>query len=161
MYISCYDIYSRLRNHSGRPETGPFRDIFQILAYFRKQVYNSHNHANLRSLISKIDVMRPSIAVEDAVLTLGANIRNARLRRRLPQSVVAERAGVSLNTLSKVENGDCGVSIGNIASILNAVGLLPLLSSLASSENDDAGLLMEEKNLPRRIRQKKKPSLSS
>lgn len=105
--------------------------------------------------------MRPSIAVDDAVQTLGANIRNARLRRRLPQSVVAERAGVSLNTLSKVENGDCGVSIGNIASILNAVGLLPLLSSLASSENDDAGLLMEEKNLPRRIRQKKKPSLSS
>lgn len=104
--------------------------------------------------------MRPSIAVEDAVQTLGANIRNARLRRRLPQSVVAERAGVSLNTLSKVENGDCGVSIGNIASILNAVGLLPLLISLASSETDDAGLLMEEKNLPRRIRQKKKPALS-
>ena len=74
--------------------------------------------------------MRPSIAVEDAVQTLGANIRNARLRRRLPQSVVAERAGVSLNTLSKVEN-------------------------------DDAGLLMEEKNLPRRIRQKKKTALSS
>ena len=105
--------------------------------------------------------MRPSIAVEDAVQTLGDNIRNARLRRRLPQSVVAERAGVSLNTLSKVENGDCGVSIGNIASILNAVGLLHLLTSLASSENDDAGLLMEEKNLPRRIRQKKKTALSS
>lgn len=105
--------------------------------------------------------MRPSIAVEDAVQKLGANIRNARLRRRLPQSVVAERAGVSLNTLSKVENGDCGVSIGNIASILNAVGLLHLLTSLASSENDDAGLLMEEKNLPRRIRQKKKTALSS
>lgn len=105
--------------------------------------------------------MRPSIAVEDAVQTLGANIRKARLRRRLPQSVVAERAGVSLNTLSKVENGDCGVSIGNIASILNAVGLLHLLTSLASSENDDAGLLMEEKNLPRRIRQKKKTALSS
>lgn len=105
--------------------------------------------------------MRPSIAVEDAVLSLGTNIRTARLRRRLPQSVVAERAGVSLNTLSKAENGDCGISIGNMASILNALGLLPLLSSLASSDSDDAGLLLEEKNLPKRIRPKKKQPLSS
>ncbi|MEI3011877.1 MAG: helix-turn-helix transcriptional regulator [Sutterella seckii] len=106
--------------------------------------------------------MRPSIAVEDAVQTLGANIRNARHRRRLPQSVVAERAGVSLNTLSKVENGGCVFSIGNIASILiPTISLLPLLSSLASSENDDAGLLMEEKFFLFLSFQKKKPSLSS
>lgn len=59
--------------------------------------------------------MRPSIAVEESVIQLGSNLRSARLRRRLPQSVVADRAGISLNTLSKIENGDCGVSIGNIA----------------------------------------------
>ena len=49
--------------------------------------------------------MRPSFAVEESVRTLGANLKAARLRRRLPQSVVAERAGISLNTLSKLENG--------------------------------------------------------
>ena len=47
--------------------------------------------------------MRPSFAVEESVRTLGANLKAARLRRRLPQSVVAERAGISLNTLSKLE----------------------------------------------------------
>ena len=77
--------------------------------------------------------MRPSIAVEESVIQLGSNLRSARLRRRLPQSVVADRAGISLNTLSKIENGDCGVSIGNIASVLNALGLSPLLSGLARS----------------------------
>ena len=67
--------------------------------------------------------MRPSFAVEESVRTLGANLKAARLRRRLPQSVVAERAGISLNTLSKLENGDCGIAIGNVASVLQALGL--------------------------------------
>ncbi len=43
--------------------------------------------------------MRPSFAVEESVRTLGATLKAARLRRWLPQSVVAERAGISLNTL--------------------------------------------------------------
>ena len=100
--------------------------------------------------------MRPSIAVEESVIQLGTNLRSARLRRRLPQSVVADRAGISLNTLSKIENGDCGVSIGNIASVLNALGLSPLLSGLAAAQEDSAGLMLEERNLPQRVRSKKK-----
>lgn len=100
--------------------------------------------------------MRPSIAVEESVIQLGSNLRSVRLRRRLPQSVVADRAGISLNTLSKIENGDCGVSIGNIASVLNALGLSPLLSGLAAAQEDSAGLMLEERNLPQRVRSKKK-----
>ena len=91
--------------------------------------------------------MRPSIAVEESVIQLGSNLRSARLRRRLPQSVVADRAGISLNPLSK---------IGNIASVLNALGLSPLLSGLAAAQEDSAGLMLEERNLPQRVRSKKK-----
>ena len=36
--------------------------------------------------------MRPSIAVEESVIQLGSNLRSARLRRRMPQSVIPERA---------------------------------------------------------------------
>ena len=46
--------------------------------------------------------MRPSLAVETSLKALGSNLKIARLRRRLPQSQVAERAGISLNTLAKV-----------------------------------------------------------
>ena len=41
--------------------------------------------------------MRPSLAVETSLKALGSNLKIARLRRRLPQSQVAERAGISLN----------------------------------------------------------------
>jgi transcriptional regulator with XRE-family HTH domain len=99
--------------------------------------------------------MRPSFAVEESVRTLGLNIKSARLRRRLPQSAVAERAGISMNTLSKIENGDCGVSIGNIAAVLQAIGLGSPLSDVAAASADEAGLMLEEKRLPRRIRSRK------
>lgn len=99
--------------------------------------------------------MRPSFAVEEAVQLLGSNLKAARLRRRLPQSVVAERSGVSINTLSKLENGDCGVTIGNVAAVMNALGLLGMVSELASSEQDRTGLMLEERRLPQRVRRRK------
>lgn len=98
--------------------------------------------------------MRPSFAVEEAVQLLGSNLKAARLRRRLPQSVIAERSGVSINTLSKLENGDCGVTIGNVAAVMNALGLLGMVSELASSEQDRTGLMLEERRLPQRVRRR-------
>lgn len=99
--------------------------------------------------------MRQSFAVEEAVIALGANLKAARLRRRLPQSVIAERSGISINTLSKLENGDCGVTIGNVAGVLNALGLLPLLQDLTSGEQDRVGMRLDERHFPKRIRRKK------
>ena len=99
--------------------------------------------------------MRSSFAVEEAVQLLGSNLKAARLRRRLPQSVIAERSGVSINTLSKLENGDCGVTIGNVAAVMNALGLLDMVSELASSEQDRTGLMLEERRLPQRVRRRK------
>jgi transcriptional regulator with XRE-family HTH domain len=56
--------------------------------------------------------------------TLGSRIREARLRRELSQSLVAERASVSVQTVGKIEKGDAGVSVGAYAMVLQALGLL-------------------------------------
>ena len=101
--------------------------------------------------------MRASFAVEESVRLLGENIRTARLKRRLPQVLVAERAGISVNTLSKLENGDPGIAIGNVAAVLQALGFESPLASLADAGTDDTGLLLEAKRLPRRVRSKKNP----
>ena len=47
----------------------------------------------------------PPAAVEEALHRLGRNIRTARLRRRLPQTAVAERMGVSRFVVADVERG--------------------------------------------------------
>ena len=54
---------------------------------------------------------------------MGRQIRLARLRRKLPAELVAERAGISRQTVSAVEKGTPSVSIGIVANILLALGL--------------------------------------
>ena len=54
---------------------------------------------------------------------MGNQIRLARLRRKLSASLVAERAGISRQTVSAVEKGSPSVSIGIIVNVLLAIGL--------------------------------------
>ncbi len=49
---------------------------------------------------------------------LGRNIKRARLARSLARLDLAERASVSEKTVQRLEFGDPGVGIGNLAAIL-------------------------------------------
>jgi transcriptional regulator with XRE-family HTH domain len=95
---------------------------------------------------------RPSIAVRRALGKLGADIRDARRRRRLPSAVVAERAFTSRPTLQRIEAGDHAVSIGIYAAVLQALGLLDGLGTVAEASKDEAGLAIASDNLPKRAR---------
>lgn len=98
------------------------------------------------------------LPVQRALRKLGADIRAARLRRRIPTVILAERASISRSTLHKVEKGDPGVSLGIYGTVLFVLGLHDRLSDLADVKNDDVGLELEEENLPQRIRRPTKPS---
>ena len=87
-----------------------------------------------------------------ALRKLGEDIRAARLRRRIPVALLAERASISRMTLSKIEKGDGGVSFRNYATVLFSLGLIERLSDVAAPRFDSVGLELEEENLPKRIR---------
>jgi hypothetical protein len=91
---------------------------------------------------------------------LGGDIRDARLRRRIPTKIMAERASISRTTLNKVENGDPGVSLGIYATVLFVLGLHDRLGELADIRTDRVGLELEEENLPQRIRRPGKSKTS-
>ena len=60
----------------------------------------------------------------EAVLKeLGENIRLARLRRNITAKLEAERAGISIATLSKIESGSPAVAMGNYMQVLFTLGL--------------------------------------
>ena len=80
---------------------------------------------------------------------LGADINDARGRRRLPMAVVAERAFTSRSTLQRVEAGDTNVSIGIYAGVLQALGLLDGLSQIADISNDRVGQALASAELPK------------
>ena len=65
---------------------------------------------------------------------MGNQIRLARLRRKLSASLVAERAGVSRQTVSAVEKGSPSVSIGIIVNVLLAIGLQEDILLLAKDD---------------------------
>jgi len=94
------------------------------------------------------------IPVKRALAKLGADIRNARLRRRITTTMMAERAFITRPTLRKVERGDPGVSLGIYATIMFVLGLTPRLADMADIKADEVGLQLDEDRLPKRIRQR-------
>jgi transcriptional regulator with XRE-family HTH domain len=93
------------------------------------------------------------LPVKRALAKLGADIRSARLRRRISTTIMAARAFITRTTLLKVERGDPGVSLGIYATVLFVLGLTPRLADLADARADETGLQLEEERLPKRIRQ--------
>lgn len=95
---------------------------------------------------------RLALGPAKALLKLGADLRAARLRRRLSATVVAERARTSRYTLSRIEKGDPHVSIGIYASVLNVYGMVQGLEALADLRADEVGLDLENARLPKTSR---------
>jgi DNA-binding XRE family transcriptional regulator len=106
-----------------------------------------------------MDVMRKGqstsripVPVTRALRKLGHDIRDARRRRRIPVTILAERVSVSRMTLNKVEKGDPGVSLGTYATVLFALGMADRLADVADPRHDAVGRELEEEHLPERIR---------
>jgi transcriptional regulator with XRE-family HTH domain len=97
----------------------------------------------------------PPAAVRRALRKLGADLHDARRRRRLPMAVVAERAFTSRPTLQRVEAGDATVGIGIYASVLQALGLLDGLSQIADIATDRVGQSLISSQLPKRVHLKR------
>lgn len=93
-----------------------------------------------------------------ALRKLGSDIRDARLRRRIPVAVMAERASISRMTLNKIEKGEPGASIGAYATVLFVLGMVERLGALADVTQDAVGLELDEERLPQRIRRPRSKS---
>ena len=83
---------------------------------------------------------------------LGSDIRDARLRRRIQTTTMAQRAAISRTTLNKIEKGDSGVALGHYAIVLFVLGLEGRLANLADLSADTKGQALENEQLPLRIR---------
>ncbi len=99
-----------------------------------------------------MDVTKLPLPVARALRKLGEDIRDARRRRRIPVAILAERASISRTTLHRIEKGDAGVSAGNYATVLFALGLIDRLAAVADATHDTTGRALEEEHLPQRIR---------
>jgi transcriptional regulator with XRE-family HTH domain len=92
------------------------------------------------------------LPIKRALAKLGADIKAARLRRRITTAIMAERAFITRPTLNKVEQGDPAVSFGIYATVLYVLGLADRISELVDVRHDGVGLQLDEARLPQRVR---------
>jgi transcriptional regulator with XRE-family HTH domain len=72
---------------------------------------------------------------EQRLLTqLGKRLKLARLRRKLSNAVVSQRAGISRTSLYKVEAGDPGATLGTYLRVLAVLGLEGDVNALAADD---------------------------
>lgn len=64
--------------------------------------------------------------------------------------LVAERAATTRPTVSRIEKGDPSVSIGIVAAVLQALGLLDNLADAADPARDPVGQQIAREDLPKR-----------
>lgn len=69
--------------------------------------------------------------VQRQIQALGLRLRAARMRRSMTQKVMAERVGVSVPTIAKLENGDPSTSLATVLRVLTVLGLVGDIDLLA------------------------------
>ena len=80
------------------------------------------------------------------------NFFTSRLARRLGMLDLAERASLSEKTIQRLERGDAGVGIGNLAAVLAALGEPDALAQILRIEEDAVGLSRALDAIPQRGR---------
>jgi len=92
------------------------------------------------------------IPVIAALRKMGKDISDARRRRRITMELMAERAGISRTTISKIEKGDPTTSIGGYSTVLFVLGMTERLRDLMDASHDLMGQQLDEERLPQRVR---------
>jgi hypothetical protein len=88
-----------------------------------------------------LDALPPKAA--ESLRRLGEHLALARLRRRESQRDWAQRLGISVPTLIRLEQGDPGVSLGILATALWMLGRVQGLPELVDPQHDRGALELD------------------
>ena len=94
----------------------------------------------------------------ELVAQLGQRIRVARIRRGWSVADLASKAGINRNTLTALELGKPGTSVGVCFTVLWALGLDKSLGAVADPDADLHGKALEASRRPTRVGKSRKIS---
>lgn len=79
--------------------------------------------------------------IDRQITEFGAHVRGWRMVLNLTAQQVAERAGITRDTLRKIETGDPSVSFRNVAQVLRSLGVLDQTVEAIDPLGSDLGRL--------------------
>ena len=88
---------------------------------------------------------------------VGVHLKLARLRRKYSSETVAQRAGITRRTLSKVEQGDPAVAMGVYARVMQVLRLEGDLALLGA--DDELGRKLQDAGITPKLRAPKRASV--
>ena len=94
------------------------------------------------------------VAVTRALREIGDDFVTWRKLRRLTMAEVAERAGLGVNTVQRLEKGE-GSTLENVLRVARALGVLEALTASLDPYQTDLGRLRSDEALPERIRHRR------
>jgi DNA-binding XRE family transcriptional regulator len=113
--------------------------------------YMSHNEPKSSRTSAKRPLPPP---VRRALREVFGDVSSWRKLRGLTQAQLANRAGVSRDTVLRLENGDGGVSIETLFRVLRALGLLDNVTRALDPYESEIGRIRSVDQLPKRVRPK-------
>jgi transcriptional regulator with XRE-family HTH domain len=90
--------------------------------------------------------------VERAANTLGASLRTWRKLLGYTAAQVAERAGISRPTLTKIEHGDPGVGFSSVLAVIGVLGVTERVLTAIDPYESELGRASSDRILPERVR---------
>jgi DNA-binding XRE family transcriptional regulator len=90
--------------------------------------------------------------VRRALRHVADDVATWRKLRGLTQAQLADRSGVSRDTIGRLEGGDGGVSVENLLRLLRALGILDSVPRALDPYETDVGRLRSDEQLPQRVR---------
>lgn len=92
------------------------------------------------------------LSVARSLRLLGEHVSTWRKLNRLTAAQVAERAGISRDTLRAIEQGRGTASMENLLRVLRTVGIMDAVVKAADPYETDVGRLRMDEILPKRVR---------
>ena len=96
--------------------------------------------------------LRVPLVVSRSLRLTGEQIVTWRKLQGLTAEQVAERAGISRNTLRSIEKGTGNASSENLFRVLNIIGVLRDVVAASDPYTTDVGRLRSNETLPQRVR---------
>lgn len=96
------------------------------------------------------------VAVSRSLRQLGEHLTTWRKLRHLTAAEVADRAGIGVNTLRRLEHGD-GATVENVLRVARALGVLDVLTDALDPYASEVGRLRADEALPERVRHRRTP----
>jgi transcriptional regulator with XRE-family HTH domain len=94
------------------------------------------------------------IAISRAMRTVGEHLTTWRKLRQLTASDLADRAGIGVSTVHRLEAGQ-GASLENLLRVSRALGVLDAVVTALDPYTTDVGRLRADQALPSRVRNRR------